>query len=245
MDWTWCDAVSAIGNVVMALTALAALIFAGIQCRDSLRQQRRDEELERKQDEREVEARERHDRELRESRNREVFRDRQREISHVEAFAVMQRRSGDSGKPQFQYGIELSVPTEASIFDVRLWVRWVESEFTQAPRCRAGAGDDGKGKCYAVPGVSHPWRMVRPGNWLIRPASTYPWTHPQPLPSDSDWISIYSTKDEHQVIEIEFTDCYGNTWRRRYNADAAETYAAAFELTYANEKELKNFVVGE
>lgn len=82
MDWTWCDAVSAIGNVVMALTALAALIFAGIQCRDSLRQQRRDEELERKQDEREVKARERHDRELRESRNREVFRDRQREISH-------------------------------------------------------------------------------------------------------------------------------------------------------------------
>ena len=113
MDWTWCDAVSAIGNVVMALTALAALIFAGIQCRDSLRQQRWAEEQERKQDARELEHRERHDLELRESRNREVFRDRQREISHVEAFAVVQRCPGDSSKPQFRYGIELSVPTEA------------------------------------------------------------------------------------------------------------------------------------
>ena len=245
MDWTWCDAVSAIGNVVMALTALAALIFAGIQCRDSLRQQRWAEEQEAKQDARELERRERHDLELRESRNREVFRDRQREISHVEAFAVMQRCSGDSGKPQFQYGIELSVPTEASIFDVRLWVRWVESDFSQKPRCRTGAGGDGKEKCYAVPGVSHPWRMVRPGNWLIRPATTYPWTHPQPLPSDSDWMSIYSTTDEHQVTEIEFTDCYGNTWRRRYNTSATETCAAAFELTYANEEELENFVVDD
>lgn len=58
-------------------------------------------------------------------------------------------------------------------------------------------------------------------------------------------MSIYSTTDEHQVTEIEFTDCYGNTWRRRYNTSATETYAAAFELTYANEEELENFVVDD
>lgn len=115
----WYDVVSAISNLVMAAFAVIAGIYAKGQYDEAkqqrelaLRQEQEERRKEAKQDELALQEQQQHERELTEARNRALFLDRQREIAHVEAFAV---KNGGN------YAVELSVPTEASIYEVRVW----------------------------------------------------------------------------------------------------------------------------
>ena len=175
----WCDVVSAISNLVMAAFAVIAGIYAKGQYDEAkhqrelaLRQEQEERRKEAKQDELALQQQQQHERELIETRNRALFLERQREIAHVEAFAVKNGRN---------YAVELSVPTEASIYEVRVWAQWPDTEFAY------GHGIGNRDACrngnpHVAPSKSRPWRMIRPGNWQVGTTRTrYPWTQPEPV----------------------------------------------------------------
>lgn len=218
----WYDVVSAISNLVMAAFAVIAGIYAKGQY-DEAKQQR----------ELALQQQQQHERELIEARNRALFLERQREIAHVEAFAV---KNGGN------YAVELSVPTEASIYEVKVWAQWPDENFSygNAARNRDSSRD---GNPHVAPGKDRPWRMIRPGNWLVSTTHTYPWTQPEPVSADaSAWTPVYAD-ERHKVVELEFTDCYGNKWRRCYGRNKeGRQYVQSFVLIAAKEPELKQIM---
>ena len=46
----------------------------------------------------------------------------------------------------------------------------------------------------------------------------------------------------HEVVELEFTDCYGNKWRRCYGRNKEGQYVQSFVLIAAKERELADYV---
>ena len=236
----WYDVVSAISNLVMAAFAVIAGIYAKGQYDQAkqqrelaLRQEQEEHRKEAKQDELALQQQQQHEQELVEARNRALFLERQREIAHVEAFAVKNGRN---------YAVELSVPTEASIYEVRVWAQWPDAEFA----CGHGTGNRDacrNGNPHVAPGKNRPWRMIRPGNWLVNTAhARYPWTQPEPVSADaSAWKPVYAD-EQHEVVELEFTDCYGNKWRRCYGRNEEGQYVQSFVLIAAKERELTSYV---
>lgn len=236
----WYDVVSAISNLVMAAFAVIAGIYAKGQYDEAkqqrelaLRQEQEERRKEAKQDELALQQQQQHERELIEAHNRALFLERQREIAHVEAFAVKNGRN---------YAVELSVPTEASIYEVRVWAQWHDTEFAY------GHGTGNRDACrngnpHVAPSKSRPWRMIRPGNWLVGTTRTrYPWTQPEPVAANAlAWKPVYADR-QHEVVELEFTDCYGNKWRRRYGKNKDGQYVQSFVLNAAREPELADDV---
>ena len=123
----WYDIMSAVSNLVMAAFAVIAGIYAKGQYDEAkqqrelaLRQEAKQDELALRQQQ-EAQCQElKHEQELLKANNRALFLERQREIAHVEAFAVKNGR---------EYAVELSVPTEASIYEVRVWAQWPDEDF--------------------------------------------------------------------------------------------------------------------
>ena len=235
----WYDVVSAISNLVMAAFAVIAGIYAKGQYDEAkqqrelaLRQEQEERRKEAKQDELALQQQQQHERELIEARNRALFLERQREIAHVEAFAV---KNGGN------YAVELSVPTEASIYEVKVWAQWPDEDFSYDNA--AGNRDSSRdGNPHVAPGKNRPWRMIRPGNWLVSTTHTYPWTQPEPVSADaSAWTPVYAD-EQHKVVELEFTDCYGNKWRRCYGRNKEGQYVQSFVLIAAQEPELADYV---
>lgn len=243
----WYDIMSAISDLVMAAFAVIAGIYAKGQYDEAkqqrelaLRQEQEARRQEAKQDElalrqqQEAQRQElKHERELLKANNRAVFRDRQREIAHVEAFAVKNGR---------EYAVELSVPTEASIYEVRVWVQWPDEDFSYDNA--VGNRDSGRsGNPHVAPGKKTSWRMLRPGNWRVGTTEKrFPWTQPERVNGDaSAWKPVFADQ-RHEVVELEFTDCYGNKWRRRYGKNKDGQYVQSFVLIAAREPELADYV---
>lgn len=241
----WYDIISACSDLVMAIAAIIALVYAIREYRIAKEQKENAQRQEEKQDELRAEQRERHDREKAEAKRRETFLDRKREIAHVEAFAV-----NNGG----EHAIELSVPTEASIYEVKVWAQWPDEEFRRdcgINGSRYNRDDTRDGSPHVAPGRRNPWRMIRPGRWLVRtdPDSRFPWEHPVPLRNDDqDWVPEYVSdisKSKYRVVELEFTDCYGDKWRRCYGAVPDGAYASDVMLVAAGDEDMREFVVGE
>ena len=236
----WYDVVSAISNLVMAAFAVIAGIYAKGQYDEAkhqrelaLRQEQEERRKEAKQDELALQQQQQHERELIEARNRALFLERQREIAHVEAFAVKNGR---------EYAVELSVPTEASIYEVRVWAQWPDEDFLYDNA--AGNRDSSRSSNpHVAPGKKTCWRMLRPGNWRVGTTEKrFPWTQPERVNGDaSAWKPVFADR-QHEVVELEFTDCYGNKWRRCYGRNKEGQYVQSFVLIAAKEPELADYV---
>lgn len=236
----WYDVVSAISNLVMAAFAVIAGIYAKGQYDEAkqqrelaLRQEQEERRKEAKQDELALQEQQQHERELAEARNRTLFLDRQREIAHVEAFAV---KNGGN------YAVELSVPTEASIYEVRVWAQWPDEDFSYG-NATGNRDSSRNGNPHVAPGKKTSWRMIRPGNWRVDTTEKrFPWTQPECINGDaSAWKPVYADM-RHEVVELEFTDCYGNKWRRCYGRNKEGQYVQSFVLIAAKEPELADYV---
>lgn len=236
----WYDVVSAISNLVMAAFAVIAGIYAKGQYDEAkqqrepaLRQEQEERRKEAKQDELALQEQQQHERELTEARNRALFLDRQREIAHVEAFAV---KNGGN------YAVELSVPTEASIYEVRVWAQWPNEDFSYG-NATGNRDSSRNGNPHVAPGKKTSWRMIRPGDWRVDTTEKrFPWTQPERINGDaSAWKPVYADM-RHEVVELEFTDCYGNKWRRCYGRNKEGQYVQSFVLIAAKERELADYV---
>ena len=189
----WYDVVSAISNLVMAAFAVIAGIYAKGQYDEAkqqrelaLRQEQEERRKEAKQDELALQEQQQHERELIEAHNRALFLERQREIAHVEAFAVKSGRN---------YAVELSVPTEASIYEVRVWAQWPDEDFLYDNA--AGNRDSSRSSNpHVAPGKKTCWRMLRPGNWRVGTTEKrFPWTQPERVNGDaSAWKPVFADR---------------------------------------------------
>lgn len=74
--------------------------------------------------------------------------------------------------------------------------------------------------------------------------------HPYALPLDatgagaanaSAWKPVFADR-RHEVVELEFTDCYGNKWRRCYGRNKEGQYVQSFVLIAVKEPELSDYV---
>ena len=204
----WYDLVRAISNLVMAAFAVIAGIYAKGQYDEAkqqrelaLRQEQEERRKEAKQDELALQQQQQHERELIEAHNRALFLERQREIAHVEAFAVKNGRN---------YAVELSVPTEASIYEVRVRAQWPDEDFLYDNA--AGNRDSSRSSNpHVATGKKTCWRMLHPGNWRVGTTEKrFPWTQPERVNGDtSAWKPVFADR-QHEVVELEFTDCYGS-----------------------------------
>lgn len=245
-----------ISDMLMALAAIVALVYAVKEYNQYVEQKKTAEEQERKHDEQEIARMQARDKEITEARNRELFLDRQKEIAHVEAYAVMldkdaiQRYTPED--TSVNRAVLLRVPTEASIFNVQINVRWNAKNFIKSTGEKINTtGGVEEFVSKLMPG-RRPWRIIAPGNWIIVPHTTkdFLWKFPQRANEGTVFSPIYAVDQKYYVTSLEFTDCYGNRWRRKYSdlPKQADTDTKihvcpdVFELVSAKDPELEGYV---
>lgn len=100
--------------------------------------------------------------------------------------------------------------TNRLIRNVHVEVQWPDDE---VPGQRY-VGQEGR---HIAPGKDNKsWSIISPGAWQVVPQKGgAPWKHPALINDDAYWSPNFG--DPHyMIIAAEFTDSYGNIWRREY-----------------------------